>query len=577
MADNADKQTYDLFMVGSGGVKNLSLVTSEEPGVWRSLFGGGETVEESKLNALYKKVPWLFRAVDLLAAAGSAIPFEIYEWDDVAKKTKGKPIDTSEQYTNAVGFFPNPKRLLWLIIASRAMSGRAYLWRGKNNLMPTKSLRYLLPTSVKPDFGMKGGSLEITKWIRTVSTGPNGGTEEKPVPLDSIIYSYVPDWMVEIGPSQNYPALAALQAAGVLGNLDEFLAGFFKRGAIKTTLLAVPAGTKPDVKDELQNWWNTLMSGVGNAFRGRVFNVSTITPVEIGQGLDNLEDSKLTESKRQDIATAFGIPMTKLFSADAGGLGGGGVVAQDDARFYKDKVIPDTEFIFEDLNDQVWHEAGYHIEINKKSIDVFQEDERERSFALSNFTSALNINPKAAKLAADVLGYEMTEDQTKMLDELISDKETARLEAQARLAQMGGIGGGNPADDQNPPTPKPAAAADSTGPNETAPANSKAAILDEIGKWRRHVKRAGAKDSAKTFEVTTIPASLAKYIRLGLTSARTDKNISTLFASADKLVKDDTQITPAFLGAFEAALGKTTNALGVKGIIEQMQNWEQYP
>ena len=72
-----------------------------------------------------------------------------------------------------------------------------------------------------------------------------------------------------------------------------------------------------------ENWWNNMISGVRNAFKTKILNAKSIEPVVVGEGLESLQDTGLTQQKREDIATALGVPQTKLFSSGAGGLGGG--------------------------------------------------------------------------------------------------------------------------------------------------------------------------------------------------------------------------------------------------------------
>ena len=69
------------------------------------------------------------------------------------------------------------------------------------------------------------------------------------------------------------------------------------------------------------------MSGIKNSFSSAVVNADAVTPVVIGEGLAELSNATLTGEKRQDIAQAFGIPMTMMFSESARGLGCGAVAS----------------------------------------------------------------------------------------------------------------------------------------------------------------------------------------------------------------------------------------------------------
>jgi hypothetical protein len=67
--------------------------------------------------------------------------------------------------------------------------------------------------------------------------------------------------------------------------------------------------------------------------------------------LESLANTELTAVRREDIATAMGIPQTLLFSTGAGGLGGGGVVTQDEKHFYDKTIRAECELIAGVLND----------------------------------------------------------------------------------------------------------------------------------------------------------------------------------------------------------------------------------
>lgn len=559
-----------IFVDSVGGGKSLTVPGDERPGVWQEIGGGSKTEETRKLEILFQAAPWLRRGVNLLATTGADLPFQIFKWS--SDSVSGEAIDTSDQYINKVGFMPAPRKLFWLLVASRTLTGKGYLWRGRNRTTST-SLRYLLPTSVEPKWGDKDGSVALTGWIRKITADAQSKVEiTKEFPLEDIVYTWMADPFVELGPAQAYPAKSALAAAGVLFDLDIFLSGYFGRGAIKTTILTVPANTKKEAKEELEDWFNRFMAGIRNAFRGKVFNADLITPVVIGEGLSELSDANLTKEKREDIAAALGIPMTKLFSTDAKGLGGSGVVAQDDARFLRETVIPEMQAIYEDLNEQVFHPAGYHIQINTKSIDVFQEDERERSFALVNLTSSLNSNPEAASLAMNILGYELDKDDAKKLAALVAAKEQARLDMQRRFEQASQSGGQQDDDAKRESEEEQRMQLQPRG----EPGGAQRA-LRELGQWQRQALRIGAQRSMTEFVPETLGDELATFVRAGLGNCRNDKTIKSLFDAARHLLENGAELTPAFLGAFKGGLDGASSADKTRQVFAAARNWESYP
>jgi hypothetical protein len=196
--------------------------------------------------------------------------------------------------------------------------------------------------------------------------------------------------------------MAAIAASGVLYNLNQFSAAYFRRGAIKATLLTVQGAPVAQERDRLKNWWKRL-GGVGNAWTTEIVNADAVTPVVIGEGLAELANAELTAEKRQDIAQALGIPQAVMFSESAKGLGGAGVANADERRFYADTIIPDCIAIADAVNEQMLAAKGLRLVFRPETLDVFQEDEAARAAAFSSYVSAgLPID-----LVAEMLGLEL--------------------------------------------------------------------------------------------------------------------------------------------------------------------------
>lgn len=318
---------------------------------------------------LLRAVPWLWRAVELRANAVAAMPFAIM---------RGKvEEDTSDDYTNALGWLSDPRRLLWLTEAALCCYGSAYYWRERNRIT-TKGVRYVRPDTIEPQIDPQAG---LTGFIRTV----NG--QRIPAPIDSIAYFWLPDPSVELGPPGGSPVTAAIAAAGVLLNLDRFASAYFKRGAIKATLLTVSGAPVAAERDRLKTWWRNLL-GTRNAFATEIVNADSVTPVVIGEGLAELNNATLTAEKRQDIATALGVPQSVIFSESAGGLGGAGVATMDEKHFYEKTVVPECELIAEVWNTQLLAPLGLRLVFQPETLDVFQEDENQRAAAFAAYVNA---------------------------------------------------------------------------------------------------------------------------------------------------------------------------------------------
>ncbi len=333
---------------------------------------------------LFRSVAWLYRGVQLRSNAVAAMPFRIMRGET--------EVDTSDDYQNALGWLPNPRRLFYLTAAAMCCFGAGYWWRERNRVM-VKAVRYMRPDTIEPIIDARG----LQGFYRTA----NGKRVQ--VPPDQLTYFWQPDPWVELGPPESSPLMAAIAASGVLYNLNQFSAAYFKRGAIKATLLTVQGAPVAAERDRLKTWWKSVFSGVSNAWRADIINADAVTPIIIGEGLKELSSAELTAEKRQDIAQALGIPQSVMFSESASGLGGAGVAQADERHFYQETVIPDCEAIADAVNEQMLEAQGLRLEFLPETLDVFQEDENQRAAAFSSYVGAgLPID-----LVAEMLGLEL--------------------------------------------------------------------------------------------------------------------------------------------------------------------------
>ena len=346
---------------------------------WEYLRGDGP---DSELRKLQKAVPWLYAAVETRANALAAVPFSIYRGTE--------EIDRVEEWENKIGVLPDPKLLLRKIEQSLVSFGRSYLFQPVNKFGFKKELRYIQPTTIKPVFSEETGLVSFKRTLRG---------EERILEVDDLVYFWLPDPYIEIGPPQMSAAQAAIAAAGVLMNTDDFAEAFFSRGAIKATILAVPAGTPRTEGEKLQKWYSGLMAGIKNAFTAQVLNAEAVTATVIGEGIEGLENTELTKEKREDISTAFGIPQSKMFSTAATDTNR----VEDEKSFLIDTIIPECEFIQEILNAQVFQEMGYRFKFRPESLSILQEDEGERSTAFKNYVDG----GLTQKVAAAITGVEV--------------------------------------------------------------------------------------------------------------------------------------------------------------------------
>jgi len=431
------------------------------------------TEEDQDVRTYSVTVPWLKRGVKLRAQAVASLPFALVS-------AGGDDYDTSKDWQNKVGFLPNPSDLLERIEKSLTLLGRAYLFRSHNR-SKALALRYLSPLTVEPVWakGEAGVTTGLAGFTRNV-----GGHQEYHPPED-IIHFWMSDTFVEAGAGDDFPAAAALMAAGVLYNVDQFAAAFFERGAIKVTLLTVKGNPGDTDKETIKSWWRRVFSGKSNAWKTDIVQADTIEPVVVGEGIEELTNSELVKNKREDIATALGVPQTKLWSSTAGGLGGSGVVTQDDLAFYKETVVPEATFIQSVLNEQMFQPLGLRWEFRPETLDVFQADENMRSKALLNYTQA----GMPLEIAGPTLGIELPEGVT--WEQIAREKEDRRLEASEQFQSSG------------PPQSRP------PGQDDKA----QRALLDDLRKWGRKATKAGG---VVPFDSDHIPAALMQSINASI-------------------------------------------------------------
>ena len=396
--------------VYSPNIKNIGIGTWDKFLDWLvNDEGGGSKVD---VPAIFQRVAWLYRGVLLRAQGIANIPF-------IIESESGAEIDNSADYQNAVEFLPRPKSLLYLMEASRTLTGKGYLWNARNRVM-TKSVRFLNPQSITPEITEENG---LEYFWRQLRTG------RKRVEIENIVYTWMLDPFVELGEPRSFPAQAALSASGVLLNLDRFVEQFFARGAIKAQLVSVKGNPPQPEKDRIKEWFKRMMSGIANAWSTEVVSAEGLTTTTIGEGVKELENQQLSDEKRRDIAGALMIPQTKLFSSDASGIGGGGVVAQDDLNFLNECIIPEFDAIAEDWNEQLFLPNGYRLKPTYENMDAFHDDEAALAQTANGYADLLEKckTMEAWELICAMSGIEYDE---VMAQRVFALKEERRAEMQ---------------------------------------------------------------------------------------------------------------------------------------------------
>jgi hypothetical protein len=461
----------------------------------------------------------------LRANAVASIPF------DMVDAVSGKVLDTTDAWKNYCGFMPHPEKLFWLIESAWVVNGRSYLYQSKNANGVVKILRHLTANSVKYDTRKDKFTRTVIEEGRSTDLTYPPAIDENgnPEPKESIVAFWMPDPDVEKGVPLKWPAKAALQAMGVMFNMDEASTGFFKRGMLHTYAFRVPPGTQQSDKEQFEDKVRNMLSGIKNAWRTIFINADSIEPVDLGGGLEELGNLQLTKEKREDVSIALGIPLSKLFTETARGLGGKGVVDADDRRLVADTALPDWRDIARMLNEQVLIPLGYRLEERHEKMEVFQENELDRGASLAAYVNAFMKDPEIASLMAEQLGITLSDDVQARIDEIVKEKK-AKLEKRVNIVPQvstptsnGEIMANDPNSQSNTPD---------------MPAEYK--MADDLKLYeRKALKHIG---KAVPFESENIPQDTLLKIDGGLKSCKTADDVRKLFMMASNVTAPESAI-----------------------------------
>lgn len=363
------------------GYKSVRLEDLPEE-AWRIVVGEGG----DNLARLYASVAWLYRCVDVRAGAVANMPFEVWRVGatEVASAVLMTQDDAApEQY----GWLNDLPGLLYRTEAAVALTGRAY-WFRERNLMRTLAVRWLRPDSVMPVINRDG----LQGFRRRVDG------QELPLDVDDVVYFWLPDPFVELGPAMHYPGKAAMNAAGVLASMDTFLTGYFDRGMIKATLLKYTQPISSDESKRVKEWWQRVVTGLKNAFATEVVRGDFDTLV-IGEGLHDLQNTALTAEQREAVCTALGVPQSKV-TANAANYA---TKQGDDLSFIQDTIVPECRWLAGEINRQLLGPMGLQLVFKPDTLPVMQEDEAQRAQSLKALVEA----GMSLEMALEVLGYDL--------------------------------------------------------------------------------------------------------------------------------------------------------------------------
>lgn len=464
------------------GQKKVNLYDWDDWEAWDMITESGKTAEQ----LYFSSVAWLYRAVKDRSNTVGKMPFHIVKG--------GEEIDSSADYQNKLLCLPSPTTLFKKLEMSLTMTGRAYVRIERNRNGYVANLKYLVPTTITEIYDEKG---ELKHYERRKDS------KVYEIPKDDIIPFYDTDYTTEAGHGSSSAAKAALISAGVLFNVDKFISNFFERGAIKATIFSTKSASR-EAADKLRNWIKDFISGNKNSWSNEVVNADSVNTTVIGEGLESLTNQALTTERRQNIAAAIGVPESRMWSSAANYA----TAQQDDKNYYNGTIIPECDIIQEGFNQYLFTAinklAGYKLDFDYESLDVFQEDVQAQTDALTKLVTA----GVPLVMAMDIVGMDLTDKQRAELEKIQAEKES-RVEEVVEQTQT----------NEQPDTD-----------DEREQVNVGAS--QDLANWQRKAIKAvkAGKDANVKFESDTIPDWLHDEISKELADCKTVDDVKYVFS-----------------------------------------------
>lgn len=376
--------TY-LYGGGNSAVKVIN-PNSFPDEAWKVIAGEDDS-KNNKSENLYSTVGYLRRCIDVRCATLSAIPWQISRANADEDADALWTHDMRER-PKLFDYFPYIEEIIYLSEACLMLSGEVFWYKVGFPRRP--QLKWFMPSTMRAKWDKEEGLVGFERRL------PNS-TEADVYELDEIAYFYFANPFHETKPLPPL-VLSVLADAGVVSNLDAFIEDFFKRGAIKMTLLTVDR-TVPDLQRRaLKSWWQRVAKGIKSAWDVMILS-SSVNATVIGEGVADLGNMQLTEQKQKSIATGIGVPHSIIMSDAANRA-----TSETDVRnLYEFTLLPEARILQRLLNDQIFDDLGLYFEFLPETLSVFQTDENERSAAFKSYVDA----GLKKSLVAEMLGLQL--------------------------------------------------------------------------------------------------------------------------------------------------------------------------
>lgn len=371
----------------------------------------------SRPQLLRRVLPWLAKATDMTALAVSELPFDIMDGNTV--------YDSTDDWKNKLGGIPSPQSLLYLIASSLCL-GKAYVIP---QALPgaVVSLQYCAPQTILP---------QITSKLNGFNRTTTGGGSGRYLPADvnkgevittgeqgEMMYFWLPDSDVELGPAESYPASTALISCELLTAVDSTLNIYAQRGFVPATILAAKGMANAAEREKTETWWNRFLRGWTNTI-AKIINADAMTINKVGAGLDELRGiyGELNKQAIENIGTAYGIPAA-LFMSDMAFASEVNPLIK--VWYTTSQFVKIYRCIEKTFNTQLLDRYGLTMKFRPESIDAFQEDEVARSAAMSSFMDTVEKagSLEMFKAAIQIYGFEVNTEAMTFIEKHFADKQ----------------------------------------------------------------------------------------------------------------------------------------------------------
>lgn len=516
------------FLTNGETTKTIGLLDSDDPQVW-NFFSNAPQRDQDQLFA---RVAAMYRAFNLTANTVARIPFALLKGED--------EFDISGKWENKVGFLKRPKDVFRRNILSLMATNAAYVRRTSDAVgYKTRGLYPLVPYTItwhKDRFG------EVDYLERRL---PNGQKEQFDYPVDKdLIRIWRLDHTTEVLPSENTDALAITNNAGEVYFADMWIKHFFQRGGVKPTLIAMKGMVNKDTKEDQEKSWSDFLRGLGTRWRNnvaRIFNAESLDVRPFGSGIDDLKDNKVYEGALANIAMGTGMPLALLLSNSANYA----TAQVEKSSWYENTIIPWCDLLTEEYNEQLFFPLGLRLEFRPEMTDPEQEDETNRSQAISVFADFLGKAPTFDLFVGmcETFGYELSDSLLSAAEAYYAEKD-AKAEEMAKQAQKPPEGANTRPVEQNPAQSSMGADMGNQKPPAKAAWNPTLDEIEELRVWREVALRRFKKGDSLDFDYQPhyggLPEAVTADIRARLAEPRewSADRIKTAFEIA-RIVADE--------------------------------------